>query len=70
MLFNPMRIFLPLSLALIGAGFLWGLPIVIAGRGVSVGAMLAIVTGVILFALGLISEQLAMIRKASVRDRR
>jgi hypothetical protein len=35
-----------------------------------VGAMLAIVTGLILFALGLISEQLAMIRKASVRDRR
>jgi glycosyltransferase involved in cell wall biosynthesis len=70
MLFNPMRIFLPLSLVLVGAGFLWGLPIVLAGRGVSVGAMLSIVTGVILFALGLISEQLAMIRKASVRDRR
>ncbi len=70
MLFNPMRIFLPMSAALMGAGFAWGLPIVLQGRGVSVGAMLSIVTGVILFALGLISEQLAMIRKASIRDPR
>lgn len=70
MLFNPMRIFLPLATVLVGAGVLWGLPIVLAGRGVSVGAMLAIVTGVLMFAIGLVSEQLAMIRKAAIRDRR
>ena len=62
-LFNPMRIFLPLSLLAIVAGVLWGAPIVLLGRGVSTGAMLAIVTGVILFALGLLAEQLGAIRK-------
>jgi glycosyltransferase involved in cell wall biosynthesis len=63
-LFNPMRIFLPMSALCLVAGFAWGLPIVAAGRGVSIGAMLAIVTGLIFFFLGLIAEQLSWIRKA------
>ena len=62
MLVNPLRIFLPLSIACIAVGFLWGIPIVIAGRGVSVGAMLAIVLGAFFFFLGLIASQLASIR--------
>ena len=63
-LFNPMRIFLPLSLTSLTAGLVWGVPIVLRGRGVSVGAMLAFTTGVLFFALGLIAEQLATIRKS------
>ena len=63
-LFNPMRIFLPLSLASLIAGVVWGTPIVLRGDGVSVGAMLAIATGVLSFALGLIAEQLSAIRKS------
>jgi len=62
-LFNPMRLFIPLALLAWCAGLGWGIPIVLAGRGVSVGSMLAIVTGVILAALGLLAEQLAAIRK-------
>mgnify|MGYP002853479932 CR=1 FL=1 len=62
-LFNPMRIFLPLSLLSLTAGIIWGVPIVLRGDGVSVGAMLAITTGVLSFALGLIAEQLSAIRK-------
>lgn len=62
MLVNPLRIFLPLSLFCISVGLLWGIPIVIAGRGVSVGAMLAIVLGTLFFFLGLIASQLAAIR--------
>ena len=62
-LFNPMRIFLPLAVLAVVTGTLWGIPYVVMGRGISVGAMLAIVTGVILFALGLLAEQLAAIRK-------
>ncbi|WP_322509879.1 glycosyltransferase family 2 protein [Anaerolinea sp.] len=62
MLVNPLRIFLPLSLFCISVGLLWGVPIVIAGRGVSVGAMLAIVLGTLFFFLGLIASQLAAIR--------
>jgi len=63
-LFNPMRIFLPISLVSFLAGVLWGLPIILQGRGVSIGSMLGITTGIICFFLGLISEQLSLIRKS------
>jgi hypothetical protein len=62
MLVNPLRIFLPLSVICISAGLLWGIPIVLAGRGVSVASMLAIVLGSLFFFLGLIANQLAAIR--------
>jgi hypothetical protein len=63
-LFNPMRIFLPVSLASLVLGCVWGLPIVARGNGVSVGAMLAIVTGIIFFFLGLLAEQISLIRRS------
>ncbi len=63
-LFNPMRIFLPVALASVALGMLWGLPIVLRGHGVSVGAMLAIVTGVVFFFLGLLAEQISQIRRS------
>jgi len=62
MLVNPLKIFLPLSFLSILAGLAWGLPIMIAGRGVSVGSMLAIVLGALFFFLGLIANQLSSIR--------
>jgi len=62
MLVNPLRIFLPLSIFCILVGLLWGIPIILAGRGVSVGSMLAIVLGALFFFLGLIASQLASIR--------
>ncbi len=63
MLFNPIKIFLPLSIIFFLLGILWGLPIMIAGRGVSVGAGLLILVGVVTFLLGLIAEQLSLLRK-------
>ncbi len=62
MLVNPLRIFLPLSIFCTTVGLLWGIPIVLAGRGVSVGSMLAIMLGALFFFLGLIASQLASIR--------
>lgn len=62
MLVNPLRIFLPLSILCTTVGLLWGIPIVLAGRGVSVGSMLAVVLGAFFFFLGLIASQLASIR--------
>lgn len=69
MLFNPLRIFFPLSVLFILASIAWGLPIVIAGRGVSVGAMLGIVTGIFFFFFGLIAEQLSWLRKGNLTDK-
>jgi hypothetical protein len=69
LMFNPLRVFLPLSILCILAGFAWGIPIVLLGRGVSVGAMLAIVTGLLFFVLGLIASQLSAIRMERLRDK-
>ncbi|MDQ3019941.1 MAG: glycosyltransferase family 2 protein [Bacteroidota bacterium] len=63
MLFNPIKIFLPVSIIFCLLGIGWGLPIVFAGRGVSVGAAMLIIMGVMTFLLGLIAEQLSMLRK-------
>jgi len=62
-LFNPMRIFLPVSIFSILLGVVWGLPIILKGGGVSVGAMLAIVTGIIFFFLALLAEQISLVRR-------
>ena len=70
MLFNPMRIFLPASAICILLGLAWGIPIILDKRGVSVGAMLAIMTGVIFFFLGLLAEQLSWIRRAPIEIQR
>lgn len=69
-MFNPLRVFLPISLVCILAGLGWGLPIVLLGRGVSVGAMLAIVTGLLFFVLGLLASQLSAIRMERLRHLR
>ncbi len=62
LLFNPLKVFLPASVACILVGFGWGLPLALVGRGVSVGAMLAIVLGAIFFSIGLVASQLSAIR--------
>jgi glycosyltransferase involved in cell wall biosynthesis len=61
-LFNPLRLFLPASALAATFGILWGVPYALAGDGVSVGSMLALVTSVLLFALGLISDQISQSR--------
>lgn len=62
-LFNPMKIFLPLSILSIVVTLAWGIPLIILGRGVSVGTLLGLVSGLLFFLLGLIAEQLSLIRR-------
>jgi glycosyltransferase involved in cell wall biosynthesis len=61
-LFNPLRIFLPTSLLSILFGIGWTIPYLVDGEGVTVFSMLAILTGVLMFALGLICDQVAQLR--------
>ena len=61
-LIDPLRIFIPLSIIIGSIGLLWGIPYALLGNGVSVGSMLAIVTAVLLFAIGLISDQISQLR--------
>jgi len=62
-LFNPLKIFLPISIFIFIISMAWGIPIIMKGQGVSVGAVLGILSSLIFFFLGLIAEQLTLIRK-------
>ncbi len=67
-LFNPSRIFLPLALLFVAAGFAWGLPMLWRGAGVSAGVVLLWVSGLLFFLLGLLAQQLSLIRRDRVED--
>ena len=61
-LIDPLRIFVPLSLIIGLIGLAWGIPYASMGHGISVGSMLAIVTSILLFSIGLISDQISQMR--------
>ena len=61
-LFNPLRLFIPLSVLSTVFGVAWGLPMVVAREGLSIGAMQAILTGMLLFFMGLLSDQVSQLR--------
>lgn len=67
-LFNPMKIFLPISALTLTITLIWGVPLVIAGRGISTGTLLGIIATLIFFFLGLITEQLSQIRRNQKQD--
>jgi len=62
-LFNPMRIFIPVSILFFVSGVTWGIPILLKGRGVSVGSGILIIMSVIIFLLSLIAEQLSQLKR-------
>ncbi|HOY31094.1 MAG TPA: glycosyltransferase [Bacteroidales bacterium] len=62
-LFNPAKVFIPLSLISLLMGIGFGLPGILSGRGISTGCLLGIVAGIIFFLLGLIAEQLSLISR-------
>jgi hypothetical protein len=63
MLFHPSRVFFPMAgIAFLGA-LGWGVPLIVLGRGVSVGALLAFVAGSFLVVTGLLAEQLSLTRR-------
>ncbi len=63
LLFNPLKVFLPISAFFVFLGLLWGALIYfIRWQGLSVAAMLFIMTGLILFVLGLLANQISAMR--------
>lgn len=62
-LFNPLRIFLPIALISFLLGLIWSIHMFILGKGITGGASFLMVMGILLFLLGLISEQISQIRK-------
>lgn len=69
LLFNPLRVFIPLSLMIFIGSVLWGLPFIIEGAGISVGTMVGVVSSILLLILGFLAEQISQIRLNSVKDK-
>lgn len=69
MLFNPMRLLMPIAIFLVVVSIAWEIPIFLRGHGVSVGAMLGIVLGFLCFVIGLLAEQLSKIRQQSIQSK-
>jgi glycosyltransferase involved in cell wall biosynthesis len=63
-LFKPAKIFLPLSALLFLAGIGWEIPILLANRGISVGASLLVILAILFMLLGLLAEQLSVMIKS------
>jgi glycosyltransferase involved in cell wall biosynthesis len=61
-LFSPLRVFLPVSAASLAIGLVYGLWTVVAQGRIPNGAVLLILFGVIVFLVGLVSEQIASLR--------
>ncbi|HIB50485.1 MAG TPA: glycosyltransferase family 2 protein [Phycisphaerales bacterium] len=59
---NPLRLLLPIAIGFEILGLAWSLPILLDGRGLSTGGVLLITIGVIVFVLGLISDQISQLR--------
>ncbi len=67
LLFNPLRFFLPIAMINILFGIGWGLPFLIMRRGISGAAIITVISGLIFFFLGLIAEQISMMRKERLK---
>ena len=63
MLFNPLRIFLPVSFLCLIGGIVLGLDYYIHGSGVVGTALILIMTGILLFFFGLLADQITELRK-------
>lgn len=67
-LFNPMRIFIPIAMLLILIGMAVEIPALFRGEGITPTAILFFVTGLLFFCMGLLAEQLSTIRQNLHRD--
>jgi glycosyltransferase involved in cell wall biosynthesis len=63
-LFDPLRVFIPASLILVLIGILHAIyPYFFLKRGITVGSVLVIVSGVLVFFIGLLADQISALRK-------
>lgn len=67
-LFHPMKIFFPLSLLTFGFGAVWTTYFLVEKQVITTGGSFFMISGILIFLLGLITEQLAQIRKNSKND--
>jgi glycosyltransferase involved in cell wall biosynthesis len=62
-LFDPFRVFGPVALLLFLAGVGWGAQYMIQGQGLSVAALFLLISAVLIFFFGLLTDQVAALRR-------
>jgi glycosyltransferase involved in cell wall biosynthesis len=65
-LFNPLKVFVPISLILLATGSVYGLWGILTETHIPAGAVLSILAGLVILFFGILSDQIAII----VRERR
>jgi len=62
-LFDPLQVFLPVAMGLVALGIVYGTYVMLTeGRGIPVGAMVFITTGLVSFLLGVVCDQISALR--------
>lgn len=65
MLFNPLKVYLPMSAALFGLGFAYAVYDIVRAFNIPDGAVLLMVAAIIVFFFGILADQLAAIRRGN-----
>lgn len=65
-LFHPMKIFLPIATFTFGFGFIWTLYFLTKSQVITTGGSFFMISGILIFLLGLITEQLSQLRKSNL----
>jgi glycosyltransferase involved in cell wall biosynthesis len=65
-LVNPFKVFFVVFLLMFSISLLWGVPILLSGKGLSVGTLLGVLLSIIILLIGFVAEQISQIRKSSL----
>lgn len=61
-LINPLKIFLPSSFILFITGIFWTIPYIINGKGLTVASLFLMLSGILIFFMGMIADQISQMR--------
>ncbi len=60
--FNPLKVFIPLSIIFFLSGMLVGIPIFLKGEGLSIGSLFLLISSLLFFSIGLLFDQISQMR--------
>lgn len=61
-LFNPLRIYLPISLIFLIFGIIWGVKYILVGDGLSAAALFSLFSSALILGVGMLSDQISQMR--------
>lgn len=61
-LFNPLKIFFPVSSILFLIGISWSIPYLLTGKGLTVASLFLLFTSITVFFFGILADQISQLR--------